>query len=116
MNTSSILKKCQTLLQKNPSLLPKSIRIVEVGPRDGLQNESTILSPEYKSNMIQSLIKSGLTHIETGAFVSPKWVPQMANSDIVMQLLQKIEIPNNVILSALVPNVKGMERGNVNKK
>jgi hypothetical protein len=111
MNSSEILKKCGILLQKNSKLLPKTVRIVEVGPRDGLQNETMVLSPEYKSEMILSLLRCGIKHIETGAFVSPKWVPQMANSDTVMELLQKETIPDDAILSALVPNVKGMERG-----
>ena len=109
----SILKKCQSLLLK-ATKLPKSVRIVEVGPRDGLQNESSILTAEFKSNMVSSLLNCGIKHIETGAFVSPKWVPQMANSDSVLEMVRNKEVPHGVILSSLVPNVKGMERGKFN--
>ena len=56
------------------------VQIVEVGPRDGLQNEQRTLSVEARLNFIRHLAASGLKRIEIGAFVSPKWVPQMANS------------------------------------
>jgi hydroxymethylglutaryl-CoA lyase len=87
------------------------VQIVEVGPRDGLQNEQRTLSVEARLNFIRHLAASGLKRIEIGAFVSPKWVPQMANSreliDEVMSL--RPEFPKDVQFSALVPNVKGME-------
>jgi hydroxymethylglutaryl-CoA lyase len=111
MNKLRILEKC-SILKKNPTnLLPKTVRIVEVGPRDGLQNESTVLSPEFKAQMVSSLLNCGIRHIETGAFVSPKWVPQMADSDKVLSLVKAGHIPENTILSSLVPNMKGMQKG-----
>lgn len=87
-------------------MLPNKVNIVEVGPRDGLQNESTV-SLEDKVSLINQLSHSGLKHIESGAFVSPKWVPKMANSEAVFA---KIERQNDVIYSALTPNVSGFER------
>lgn len=87
------------------------IQIVEVGPRDGLQNETRTLSVPDRFNFIKHLAKSGLKRIEVGAFVSPKWVPQMDGS---LELINEIykrrqEFPKDVQFSALVPNVKGME-------
>ena len=112
MNTASLLTKCKSLLAKSPSLLPKRIRLVEVGPRDGLQNESAILDVDFKIKMIEGLISCGVQHIETGAFVSPKWVPQMASSAEVLRHLQgKGTVPKDVVLSVLVPNMKGMDKG-----
>ncbi len=89
------------------SNFPKKVKIVEVGPRDGLQYESTILDPEDIIEFINRLSRSGLTHIETGSFVNPKLVPQMANSEFVFS---GIDRPANVIFSALVPNIEGMQR------
>ena len=65
--------------------LPKSVRIYEVGPRDGLQNEKQVVPVGVKAELIERLANAGLTHIETGAFVSPKWVPQMADGAQVMK-------------------------------
>lgn len=84
---------------------PKKVRIVEVGPRDGLQNEKSTVSVEDKIAFIDMLSDSGLTHIEAGAFVSPKWVPQMADSDKVLAGIR--QKPGNVY-PVLVPNEKGM--------
>ncbi|MBL4830952.1 MAG: hydroxymethylglutaryl-CoA lyase [Aliivibrio sp.] len=91
---------------KRSSCLPSSVTIVEVGARDGLQNEAMV-STEVKIALVNQLSKSGLTHIETGAFVSPKWVPQMADST---QVFQGIARQPNVIYSALTPNLKGFEQ------
>lgn len=87
------------------------VSIVEVGPRDGLQNESKILSNEQRFSFIKHLACSGMKRIEVGAFVSPKWVPQMAGSaELITELYRrKAEFPRDVRFSALVPNVKGME-------
>lgn len=90
----------------NTSLLPTQVSIVEVGPRDGLQNEQAILSANDKVTLINHLSDSGLKHIEAGSFVSPKWVPQMANSN---EVLQRINRTDGVIYSALTPNLKGLE-------
>ena len=63
-----------------PNKYPKNVKIIEVGPRDGLQNEPSLVSLIDKKNLVKNLINSGLKDIEVGSFVSPKWVPQMAES------------------------------------
>jgi len=82
------------------------VSIVEVGPRDGLQNESTPIPVQAKISLIERLASSGLKHIECGSFVSPKWVPQMDASAEVLKSLQR---QPGVIYSALTPNLKGLE-------
>ena len=86
--------------------LPKRVKIVEVGPRDGLQNEKEIISPEVKIQLVDRLTKAGFSNIEAASFVSPKWVPQMASSVEVMAGIQR---KSGVIYSALTPNLKGFE-------
>ncbi|EHH2481252.1 hydroxymethylglutaryl-CoA lyase [Vibrio parahaemolyticus] len=86
--------------------LPSKVNIVEVGARDGLQNEIPVAT-QTKSRLINLLSDTGLTHIETGSFVSPKWVPQMADSKEVMQAITK---RSSVIYSALTPNLRGFEQ------
>ncbi|MCC8255314.1 hydroxymethylglutaryl-CoA lyase [Vibrio campbellii] len=86
--------------------LPNKVNIVEVGARDGLQNESPV-STQAKIRLIDLLSDTGLTHIEAGSFVSPKWVPQMADS---LDLMKRITRRHNVIYSALTPNVQGFEK------
>lgn len=83
------------------------IEIVEVGPRDGLQNEAALLSVHDRVWLVQKLIAAGLKRIEMGAFVSPSWVPQMADSAEVSHILLKSS-PKGVRLSTLVPNERGM--------
>lgn len=83
--------------------------IVEVGPRDGLQNEAAIVATEVKVELVKRLAKAGLHHIEATAFVSPKWVPQMADSTDVMMACARASGLENVTLSALTPNIKGFE-------
>lgn len=85
---------------------PNRVSLIEVGPRDGLQNETTPLSVTDKIQLIDALSKTGLSHIECGSFVSPKWVPQMAHSDAV---LDGIVRQAQITYSALVPNQKGFE-------
>ncbi|MFB1068584.1 hydroxymethylglutaryl-CoA lyase [Vibrio diabolicus] len=87
-------------------MLPSKVNIVEVGPRDGLQNESPVAT-QTKIRLINLLSDTGLTHIEAGSFVSPKWVPQMADSTEVMKAITR---RNNVTYSALTPNLKGFEQ------
>ena len=87
--------------------LPKKVKIVEVGPRDGLQNEQQPISTEVKIELIHRLVSSGLSYIEVGSFVNPKWVPQMAGSDGVFQ---GIERKDGVTYVALTPNFQGFER------
>ncbi|GLS25060.1 hydroxymethylglutaryl-CoA lyase [Marinibactrum halimedae] len=87
--------------------MPESVEIVEVGPRDGLQNEQTCLSPSERAQFIRKLTDTGLTHIEAGSFVNPKRVPQLANSNEVFSQLDKSH--THVVYSALVPNEKGLQ-------
>lgn len=84
--------------------IPQQVEVVEVGPRDGLQNEKTLLSANQKIDFINQLSDCGFSHIEAGSFVSAKWVPQMSSSADVMHGINKL---NNVVYSALTPNIKG---------
>lgn len=87
-----------------------NIKLVEVGPRDGLQNESLSIPTRVKLVFIQHLIASGLKHIEVTSFVSPKWVPQLADhKDIMEELLKHPDWINSIDFSALVPNQMGFE-------
>ncbi|ODX31977.1 hydroxymethylglutaryl-CoA lyase [Vibrio parahaemolyticus] len=86
--------------------LPTNVNIVEVGPRDGLQNESPV-STRTKIRLIDLLSDTGLSHIEAGSFVSTKWVPQMADSKEVMQNITRRAL---VTYSALTPNLQGLEQ------
>lgn len=86
----------------------KSIKITEVGPRDGLQNESLYFSLRDKTNLIKKLYQSGLKHIEVGSFVSPSWVPAMRDSNKVATNVIKSYARNKKNFSALVPNLKGL--------
>ena len=86
--------------------LPRQVRIVEVGPRDGLQNEREIVPTTIKLALIDQLADAGLTTIEAGAFVSPKWVPQMADSAAVLAGIQRRP---GVSYPVLVPNQQGLE-------
>ncbi|KAI9070366.1 aldolase [Trametes sanguinea] len=82
------------------------VRIVEVGPRDGLQNESTVIPPEVKAELVNRLTKAGMDIIESGSFVSPKWVPQMAGTHEVLKLMER---QKGLHYPVLVPNMKGLE-------
>ena len=88
------------------------VAIVEVGPRDGLQNEKTTVSVETKITLIERLAAAGLKSVEAGAFVSPKWVPQMAASN---EVLAKIDRKPGVSYPVLTPNMKGYESASVAK-
>lgn len=83
------------------------IRITEVGPRDGLQNEPGIIPTERKIAFVNALSRTGVAEIEAGSFVSPKAVPQLADSD---EVFRKIERVSGVVYSALVPNEHGLDR------
>ena len=85
---------------------PGTVRIVEVGPRDGLQNEAVSLDIATKVELIERLASCGLKNIEAGSFVSPKWVPQMAGSDEVFNQLGASES----VYTALTPNMRGLDR------
>ncbi|WP_332746953.1 hydroxymethylglutaryl-CoA lyase [Hydrogenophaga sp.] len=84
----------------------RKVKIVEVGPRDGLQNEQQPIDVDTKVGLIERLVGAGLKHIEVASFVSPKWVPQMAGSADVMARLPRKE---GVQYSVLTPNLKGLE-------
>ena len=86
--------------------LPKHVKIVEVGPRDGLQNEKKLISARDKIALIEQLADAGVSYIESGSFVSPKWVPQMATSTEVFEKLNRLD---NVIYAALTPNMHGFD-------
>ncbi len=85
---------------------PKAVRIVEVGPRDGLQNEASGVATETRIEFIDRLSATGLGVIEAGAFVSPKWVPHMADSAAVMAGITRRP---GVRYPVLTPNLKGFE-------
>lgn len=82
------------------------VKIVEVGPRDGLQNEPQALPVAARVELVEQLADTGLRHIEAGAFVSPRWVPQMADSG---EVLRRLGRRPGVRFSALVPNQQGLE-------
>ncbi|MBM7650104.1 hydroxymethylglutaryl-CoA lyase [Bacillus ectoiniformans] len=86
--------------------LPKTVKIKEVGPRDGLQNENQQISTENKTAWINQLSESGLSYIEVSSFVHPKWIPQLADAAAV---LASIERKPGITYAALVPNMKGLE-------
>jgi hydroxymethylglutaryl-CoA lyase len=87
--------------------LPDRVRICEVGPRDGLQNESTVLPVEVKAEFVARLVDAGHTIIETTSFVHPKWVPQLADAEA---LLAAIRPAPGVRYPVLVPNERGLDR------
>ena len=86
--------------------VPPEVTIVEVGPRDGLQNEAAPVPVADKVALVEALAEAGLPVVETGAFVSPKWVPQMAGSEEVLRTVKKRP---GVRYPVLVPNLKGLE-------
>lgn len=87
-------------------MLPGKVRIVDVGPRDGLQNEKALVTAKDKIALVDMLSDAGVPSVEAGAFVSPKWVPQMADSDKVLAGITRKE---GVSYPVLVPNMKGFE-------
>ena len=89
------------------SILPSSVRVYEVGPRDGLQNEKELISTEKKVRLIDLLSETGLRKIEATAFVHPKLVPQMADAS---EVIAGIKRAPGVSYPTLVPNAKGLER------
>ena len=87
--------------------LPDQVSIYEVSPRDGLQNEALPIPLEGKKQLIAALVEAGLKRIELTSFVSPRWVPQLADAE---DLARQFQAPAGVTLSALCPNAKGFER------
>lgn len=86
---------------------PQRVQIVEVGPRDGLQNEPDVVPTDVKVAWIDRLSGTGLKRIEVTSFVNPRWIPALADAEEVMRRIRRAE---GVQYSALVPNVKGLER------
>ncbi|HEY8608566.1 MAG TPA: hydroxymethylglutaryl-CoA lyase [Noviherbaspirillum sp.] len=86
--------------------LPTKVKLVEVGPRDGLQNEKETIPAEVKVELVDRLTDAGFANIEAASFVSPKWVPQMATS---AEVMDRIRRKPGVVYSALTPNMKGFE-------
>jgi hydroxymethylglutaryl-CoA lyase len=86
--------------------MQQKVIVVEVGPRDGLQNEKALVPTPIKVDLINRLVSAGITNIEVTSFVSPKWVPQLADGTEVMR---QIERKPDVVYSALVPNTQGLE-------
>ncbi|WP_374544797.1 hydroxymethylglutaryl-CoA lyase [Rhodoblastus sp.] len=87
-------------------MLPKAVKIVEVGPRDGLQNESAFVATPIKIELIERLAAAGCRHIEATSFVSPQKIPQLADAAEVMRAIRRAP---DVTYSALTPNLKGFE-------
>jgi hydroxymethylglutaryl-CoA lyase len=87
--------------------LPERVTIYEVGPRDGLQNESAIVDVAVKAEFIHRLVDAGVTTVETTSFVHPKWVPQLADA---AELLAALDLPDAVRAPVLVPNERGLDR------
>ncbi|HTF96828.1 MAG TPA: hydroxymethylglutaryl-CoA lyase [Cellvibrio sp.] len=86
---------------------PQHVRIIEVGPRDGLQNEKQAIATSAKIQLIENLVDAGLKYIEAGSFVNPKWVPQMADSG---EVFSGITRKAGITYAALTPNLQGYER------
>jgi hydroxymethylglutaryl-CoA lyase len=87
--------------------LPSAVTIWEVGPRDGLQNEATVVPTDVKATFIRRLVDAGLTTVEATSFVSPKWVPQLADA---AEVLAAVGAVDGVRLPVLVPNERGLDR------
>ena len=86
---------------------PNKVNLYEVGPRDGLQNEKDIIPTEIKINLINKLINCNFKAIEIGSFVSPRWVPQMADSDIITDKINRTKL---ISLPVLTPNLRGLQK------
>merc|ERR1711939_1097407 len=87
------------------------VRIVEVGPRDGLQNEKSTIPLDTKLELIRRLAQTGVTHMEAGSFVPPKWVPQMASTAEILEtiLTDPPSAPQGIAYNYLIPNTRGLE-------
>ena len=94
-------------MTRNLATLPSSVRVVEVGPRDGLQNEKALVPTEQKIQFINLLAETGLPVVEATSFVSPRAIPQLSDASMVMSGLTKLPTTEYPVL---VPNLKGMER------
>ena len=100
----------RSVTRSAPLYATPSVRILEVGPRDGLQNIKQIIPTPLKVEFIRKLAATGLRDIEPASFVSPKWIPQLADGAEVMSQILPLAQQNNIRLSVLTPNEKGLER------
>jgi hydroxymethylglutaryl-CoA lyase len=91
--------------------LPKRVLVYEVGPRDGLQNEKGVIPVEVKAELVERLVAAGLKIVEVTSFVSPKWVPQLADAE---ELLGRVDHRGTTPMPVLVPNEKGLDRAIAN--
>ena len=89
------------------STLPSQVSVYEVSPRDGLQNESAQVATHAKVRLIEALVDAGVSRLEVGSFVAPKWVPQMADADEVCRMIERQE---GVTYACLCPNARGLDR------
>src|SRR5689334_14431713 len=89
------------------SALPAAVRIREVGPRDGFQNEPEVIATDDKVRLIEALAATGLRRIELTSFVRPDVIPQLADAE---QVLERVTLPPEVSASVLIPNERGLER------
>src|ERR671935_3282566 len=87
--------------------LPSSVRIREVGPRDGFQNEPEVIATEEKVRLIGMLVASGISRLEVTSFVRPDVIPQLADAE---EVLTRVERPDGVSYSVLIPNERGLDR------
>lgn len=87
--------------------LPTAVRVYEVGPRDGLQAETVVIPTETKAQFIERLVAAGSRTVELTSFVSPRWIPQLADAE---ELMGRLHLPDSVRTVVLVPNRKGLER------
>jgi hydroxymethylglutaryl-CoA lyase len=94
------------IMHMSSVVLPESVRIREVGPRDGFQNEPEVLSTDAKVELIEALAQTGLTRIEATSFVRADVIPQLADA---AEVLERIEVPERVAISVLVPNERGLQ-------
>ena len=92
--------------------VPDAVSVYEVSPRDGLQNEAVTVATTRKIRLVEALVAAGLTRIEVTSFVSPRWVPQLADGEDVARLAPRVP---GVVYSALCPNAKGLERALASK-
>ncbi|TPV95044.1 MAG: hydroxymethylglutaryl-CoA lyase [Myxococcales bacterium FL481] len=102
MNDSSFAQQQDALFEA----VPDTVSVYEVGPRDGLQNETTVLTTEQKLAMIHGLIAAGISRIEITSFVNPRWIPALADHK---ELAARLPPREGVVFSALVPNLRGLD-------
>ncbi|MET0317836.1 MAG: hydroxymethylglutaryl-CoA lyase [Rhodococcus fascians] len=93
-------------VHRDPAL-PNSVRVYEVGPRDGLQAETTMVPTATKAEFCRRLVAAGITNLELTSFVSPRWVPQLADAE---ELMASLELPSSIRQIVLAPNARGLDR------